>query len=167
MSILSAGTFFGALIAGDVADFIGRRVTIIVGCIIFVVGVILQVASTTVPLLVVGRVIAGIGVGFVSAIIILYMSEIAPKKVRGSIVAGYQLCITIGIFLASCVTYATENREDSGSYRIPMGIQVYTFRVKVLSSHVAQETDPSRAAAVGSHSWHRPLLPARVPPILR
>ncbi|GAM83807.1 hypothetical protein ANO11243_017970 [Dothideomycetidae sp. 11243] len=124
VSILSAGTFFGALIAGDVADFIGRRVTIIVGCIIFVIGVILQVASTTVPLLVVGRVVAGIGVGFVSAIIILYMSEIAPKRVRGSIVAGYQLCITLGIFLASCVTYATEHRTDSGSYRIPMGIQL-------------------------------------------
>ena len=112
------------------ADFIGRRTTIIVGCIIFIIGVILQVASTTVPLLVVGRVIAGIGVGFVSAIIILYMSEIAPKKVRGSIVAGYQLCITLGIFLASCVTYATQNRNDSGSYRIPMAIQVCVSQIK-------------------------------------
>lgn len=70
------------------------------------------------------------------------MSEIAPKKVRGSIVAGYQFCITIGIMLASCVTFATEvrqrdigqlylftlttrqNRNDSGSYRIPMAIQL-------------------------------------------
>lgn len=94
VSILSAGTFFGALIAGDVADFIGRRATIIIGCGIFIVGVILQVASTTIPLLVVGRAVAGVGVGFVTAIIILYMSEIAPKKVRGAIVAGYQLCIT-------------------------------------------------------------------------
>jgi len=46
VSILSAGTFFGALIAGDLADFIGRRTTIISGCGIFVVGVILQTAST-------------------------------------------------------------------------------------------------------------------------
>ena len=38
-------------------------------------------------------------------------------------VAGYQFCITIGILLASCVIYATEKREDSGSYRIPIGIQ--------------------------------------------
>lgn len=124
VSILSAGTFFGALIAGDVADFIGRRSTVIAGCIIFIIGVILQVASSTIPLLVVGRVIAGIGVGFVSAIIILYMGEIAPKKVRGAILSGYQLCITIGIFLAACVTYSTESRNDSGSYRIPMAIQL-------------------------------------------
>ena len=123
-SILSAGTFFGALIAGDLADFFGRRTTIIAGCGIFLVGVILQVASTTYGLLVAGRLIAGFGVGFVSAIIILYMSEVAPRKVRGAIVSGYQFCITIGLLLASCVDYATQNRTDTGSYRIPIGIQM-------------------------------------------
>lgn len=123
-SILSAGTFFGAIIAGDVADFIGRRSTVIIGCFIFIVGVILQTASTTLALLVVGRLVAGFGVGFVSAIIILYMSEVAPKKVRGAIVSGYQFCITIGILLASCVDYATQNRNDTGSYRIPIAIQM-------------------------------------------
>lgn len=123
-SILSAGTFFGAIIAGDLADFFGRRITIIAGCFIFSVGVILQTIATGLALLVVGRLVAGFGVGFVSAIIILYMSEVAPKKVRGAIVAGYQFCITIGILLASCVTYATQNRDDTGSYRIPISIQV-------------------------------------------
>ena len=123
-SILSAGTFFGAIIAGDLADFIGRRTTIIAGCGIFTIGVVLQTASSGLALLVVGRLIAGFGVGFVSAIIILYMSEVAPKKVRGAIVAGYQFCITIGILLASCVDYATQNRDDTGSYRIPISIQI-------------------------------------------
>jgi sugar porter (SP) family MFS transporter len=51
------------------------------------------------------------------------MSEIAPKKVRGAVVAGYQFCITIGILLATCVTYATKNRRDTGSYRIPIAVQ--------------------------------------------
>src|SRR5436190_7981954 len=74
-SILSAGTFFGAIIAGDLADFIGRRTTIIIGCGVFIVEVILQTASSALGLLVAGRLIAGFGVGFVSAIIILYMSE--------------------------------------------------------------------------------------------
>jgi len=123
-SILSAGTFFGALIAGDLADWFGRRTTIIGGCFIFIVGVILQTASTSLGLLVAGRLIAGFGVGFVSAIIILYMSEIAPKKVRGALVSGYQFCITIGILLASCVDYGTQNRLDTGSYRIPIAIQM-------------------------------------------
>jgi MFS family permease len=51
------------------------------------------------------------------------MSEIAPKKVRGAVVAGYQFCITIGILLANCVVYATQNRKDTGSYRIPVAVQ--------------------------------------------
>jgi sugar porter (SP) family MFS transporter len=51
------------------------------------------------------------------------MSEIAPKKVRGAVVAGYQFCITIGILLANCVVYATQNRRDTGSYRIPIAVQ--------------------------------------------
>ncbi|KAL8636185.1 MAG: hypothetical protein Q9228_006392 [Teloschistes exilis] len=122
-SILSCGTFFGAIIAGDVADFIGRRTTIIVGCGIFTIGCILQTASTGLGLMVPGRLICGFGVGFISAIVILYMSEIAPKAVRGAVVAGYQFCITIGILLANCVVYATQNRDDTGSYRIPIAVQ--------------------------------------------
>ena len=70
-----------------------------------------------------GRLIAGFGVGFISAIIILYLSEIAPRKVRGAIVSGYQFCITIGILLANCVVYASKDRNDSGSYRIPIAVQ--------------------------------------------
>ncbi|TID23630.1 monosaccharide transporter [Venturia nashicola] len=124
VSILSAGTFFGAVIAGDLADFFGRRTTIISGCAVFIVGVILQTASSSYKLLVAGRLIAGFGVGFVSAIIILYMSEIAPKKVRGALVSGYQFCITIGLLLASCVVYGTQDRRNTGSYRIPIALQM-------------------------------------------
>ncbi|KAK4540920.1 hypothetical protein LTR36_008428 [Oleoguttula mirabilis] len=123
VSILSAGTFFGALIAGDVSDIIGRKFTIIIGCGIYLVGVILQVAAHSLGLIVAGRLVAGVGVGFESAIVILYMSEICPRKVRGALVAGYQFCITIGLLVASCVDYACKNRTDTGSYRIPIGIQ--------------------------------------------
>jgi MFS family permease len=65
-AILSVGTFFGAIIAGDIADIIGRRITIIIGCLIFIVGGILETASTGLGLMVAGRIIAGFGVGFVS-----------------------------------------------------------------------------------------------------
>jgi len=91
--------------------------------VVFSIGCILETASTGLPVMVVGRLIAGVGVGFISAIIILYMSEIAPKKVRGALVSGYQFCITIGILLANCVVYSTQDRDDTGSYRIPIAIQ--------------------------------------------
>lgn len=79
VGILSLGTFMGAIIAGDVADFIGRKWTVIYGCCIYAFGVIIQMITgdgNALAALVVGRLIAGIGVGFESAIVILYMSEI-------------------------------------------------------------------------------------------
>lgn len=123
VSILSAGTFFGALVSATLADRFGRRTTIIAGCGVFIVGVVVQVAATNIPALAVGRLLAGFGVGFISATNILYMSEVAPRKVRGAIVSCYQFAITIGIMLASCVTYATQGRNDSGAFRIPISIQ--------------------------------------------
>jgi sugar porter (SP) family MFS transporter len=125
-SILSAGTFFGAIIAGDMADIIGRKWTIISGCIIYCIGVVIQMITApghALGPIVAGRLIAGIGVGFESAIVILYMSEICPRKVRGALVAGYQFCITIGLLLASCIVYGTKNMTNTGAYRIPIAIQ--------------------------------------------
>ena len=160
VSILSLGTFLGAIIAGDVADFTGRRTTVIIGCGIFIVGVILQTASTSgLGLLVPGRLIAGFGVGFVSAIIILYMSEIAPKRVRGAIVSGYQFCITIGLLLASCVCYATQDRLDTGSYRIPIAIQM-------LWAIILGEFSSETLLLLANISSRRSLYAPRVPSIL-
>ncbi|PSR92312.1 general substrate transporter [Coniella lustricola] len=127
VSILSAGTFFGSLMAGDIAEFIGRKWTVILGCVIYVFGVVIQIATppngSALGTMVAGRFVAGVGVGFESAIVILYMSEICPRKVRGALVAGYQFCITIGLLLASCVVYGTESMSSAAAYRIPIGIQ--------------------------------------------
>lgn len=68
VSILSAGTFFGALTAAPVADQIGRRWGLISACVIFMVGVALQIAATAIPLFVIGRFFAGFGVGLVSTL---------------------------------------------------------------------------------------------------
>ena len=142
VSILSAGTFFGALIAGDLSDIIGRKWTIVIGCLIYIIGVVLQIAASGRDLLVAGRAIAGIGVGFESAIVILYMSEICPKKVRGALVSGYQFCITIGLLLAACVNYAVKDRGDTGEYRIPIGIQ-FAWGI-ILATGIASLPDSPR-----------------------
>lgn len=67
VSILSVGTFTGALVAGWLADAIGRRLTIIGGCCVFVVGVTIQLSAPSIPGLVAGRLISGLGVGFISS----------------------------------------------------------------------------------------------------
>jgi sugar porter (SP) family MFS transporter len=123
VSILSVGTFFGALTAAPVADMVGRRLGLVVCNIVFCVGVILQTIATRQPLFIAGRFFAGYGVGMISATIPLYQSETSPKWIRGAIVGCYQLAITIGLLLAAIVDNSTKNRNDTGSYRIPIAIQ--------------------------------------------
>ena len=123
ISILSAGTFAGACLSGYAADWIGRKTTTILGCVIYVIGVIIQTLAPKIPVLIVGRAIAGLGVGFESATVIMYISEITPKSIRGTVTSAYQFAITIGLFLAAVVSYCTKDREDSGAFRIPIGLQ--------------------------------------------
>ncbi|KAJ5085201.1 hypothetical protein N7532_009972 [Penicillium argentinense] len=123
VSLLSAGTFFGALFAAPMADYFGRRLAMILNSVVFVFGVILQTIATAIPLFVAGRFFAGLGVGLLSATIPLYQSETAPKWIRGTIVGAYQLAITIGLLLAAIVNNATKDRNDTGSYRIPVAVQ--------------------------------------------
>ncbi|KAF2858307.1 general substrate transporter [Piedraia hortae CBS 480.64] len=123
VSLLSAGTFFGALAAGPLADKAGRRGGQMASTVVFCIGVIMQTIATKIPLFTAGRFFAGFGVGLLSAQIPLYQSETAPKWIRGTIVGAYQWAITIGLLLASIVDHSTANRNDSGSYRIPVAVQ--------------------------------------------
>ncbi|PLW35160.1 hypothetical protein PCASD_11245 [Puccinia coronata f. sp. avenae] len=122
-SILSVGTFVGALLAYPIGDRFGRKIGIMIACVIFSVGVALQTASTTIPLFVVGRVFAGLGVGVASCLVPMYQSECAPKWIRGGVVACYQWAITIGLLVASIAVNGTKDFDNATSYRIPIGIQ--------------------------------------------
>jgi MFS transporter, SP family, sugar:H+ symporter len=91
VSLLSAGTFFGALTAAPAGDFLGRKYGLMSSTVVFTLGVILQTAATSIPTFVAGRFFAGYGVGMISALIPLYQSETAPKWIRGTIV-GKSVC---------------------------------------------------------------------------
>ncbi|KAG9106067.1 hypothetical protein FRC07_008971, partial [Ceratobasidium sp. 392] len=123
VSILSAGTFFGALLAAPMGDILGRKWGLILACLVFSVGVALQTGTTGVPVFVVGRVFAGLGVGMVSCLVPMYQSECSPKWIRGAVVSCYQWAITIGLLLAAIVNNGTKNRTDHTSWRIPIAIQ--------------------------------------------
>jgi len=122
-SILSAGTFAGALSAGYFCDKLGRRATIVCGGIIYMAGVVLQTIASTVDLLVVGRAIAGAGVGIVNSAVVLYTSEITAKQTRGKVMSCYQWAITIGLLISAGVNQGTKDIQNSAAYRIPIGLQ--------------------------------------------
>ena len=82
VSILSVGTFFGALFSAPTADILGRRWSVVLAVIIFWAGVAMQTAALALPLFVVGRFFAGFSVGMVSMLIPMYQSECSPKWIR-------------------------------------------------------------------------------------
>ncbi|KAF8173800.1 monosaccharide importer [Mycena galopus ATCC 62051] len=127
VSILSAGTFFGALLAFPMGDMVGRKWGIVCSCVVFALGVGLQL-DTRWATFVVGRVIAGLGVGLVSCLVPMYQSECSPKNIRGLIVGLYQLAITIGALLAAIVLNATKNEQSHAAWRTPIAVQfVWAF----------------------------------------
>jgi len=141
VSILSAGEFFGALGAAFVADWLGRRWSLILSAgIVFNLGVILQTAATEQPMFIAGRFFAGLGVGLISALIPLYQSETAPKWIRGVIVGSYQFAITIGLLLAAIVNNATKKHDNTGSYRIPIAVQFAFMLILIGGMLILPET---------------------------
>ncbi|PQE20052.1 Major facilitator superfamily domain general substrate transporter protein [Rutstroemia sp. NJR-2017a BVV2] len=128
VSMLSVGTFLGALLSGYSSDYWGRRNTIVIGCAIYCAGVIFQIAGPTIPLLTAGRAIAGFGIGFVSANTVAFQSEICPKKIRGPCISVYQFGITLGLLIASGINQGTRDIRSNASYQIPIGLQ-FVFAV--------------------------------------
>ncbi|GAA5936358.1 sugar porter family MFS transporter [Sporobolomyces koalae] len=129
-SILSAGTFVGALLASPTGEYLGRRWGIICYLLVFCLGVALQTGGKTIPIFVVGRVFAGLGVGGTSCLVPMYQAECAPKSIRGGLVACYQWMITIGLLIAAIVVNVHSSPLLGRPYTdtIPPGLVVSTIQ---------------------------------------
>lgn len=100
VSIFTGGAFFGAAFAGPTGDWLGRKLTIMTGALIFCLGGALQTGAQTVNFLYAGRAIAGLGVGFLVMIIPLYQAEISHPSIRGRVTSLQQLMLGIGALVA-------------------------------------------------------------------
>ena len=140
VAMLSIGTVFGAILSAPLGDTLGRRKNMLVGICIFCVGAILQVCANKIEMLWTGRLLAGVGVGLVSVVVPLYQSEMAPKWIRGTLVCTYQLFITVGLLAASVINRLTSDMPDSGSYRIPLALQLVPALVLLAGLILLPET---------------------------
>lgn len=125
VALLSIGTLFGALVAAPIADKIGRRLSVSFWSIIVSIGFVIQIAANTAWYQVmIGRFVAGLGVGALSLLVPMYQAETAPPWIRGALISTYQLFITLGIFLAACFNYGTHEHQlhSSASWRIVIGV---------------------------------------------
>jgi len=127
VSALLWGAVIGTLVSGMLSSHFGRRKTILISAVVFAVGSILCSISPSQLLLIGARLFLGIGVGVASFTAPLYISEISPRTVRGSLISLYQLMITIGILLAFLsntwlATYLTFQGMTGGHWRIMLGV---------------------------------------------
>ncbi|KAG2232032.1 hypothetical protein INT48_000587 [Thamnidium elegans] len=122
--LLLAGCFVGSLFAAPLCERLSRKYTIIIASAVFNVGAAIQVAATNYDMMIAGRFVAGLGVGSLSMAVPLYLSELAPKEIRGRLISLQQLTITIGIMVAFWVGAGTQYLDTHDSWRIPLGIQI-------------------------------------------
>jgi SP family galactose:H+ symporter-like MFS transporter len=121
VSVVLVGACVGALSGGRLADRFGRRIMLIFTAIIFILGAIVCAVAVSVTMLIVGRAIVGLGIGFASSTVPLYISEVSPAGARGWQVSLFQLAITVGILAAYLVDYAFSGSED---WRWMLGLAV-------------------------------------------
>jgi SP family galactose:H+ symporter-like MFS transporter len=106
VSSVLIGAVIGAVIGGALADRFGRRKIIILAGVIFSLSAVGTASAPTVTALVFGRIIVGIAIGLASFTAPMYISEVSPAKIRGSLVSVNQLAVTVGIVVAYLVDYA-------------------------------------------------------------
>jgi sugar porter (SP) family MFS transporter len=120
-SAVLVGATLGAAGAGAVSDMFGRRRVILVVALLFVLGALGSAAAHALPVLLAARAVVGVAIGIASMLTPLYLSEIAPKKIRGSIVSLNQFCITFGILASYIVDYALAGAADNWRWMLGLG----------------------------------------------
>jgi len=94
------GCLLGALLGGSLSDRLGRRLLLIIASLLLLISAAGSCLPPNLTVLIIARLVGGLGVGIASVLAPLYISELAPPRIRGRLVAFYQLSIVIGILLS-------------------------------------------------------------------
>ncbi|MEA3490565.1 MAG: sugar porter family MFS transporter [Campylobacterota bacterium] len=121
-SAVLIGAMIGALFSGRIADIYGRKRVIISTAIIFAIGSVASALSPNPESLVIGRIVLGVAIGVASFTVPLYISEVSPSAMRGSLVSLNQLMITIGIVLSYLVDFSLSSMVDGWRYMFAFGL---------------------------------------------
>ncbi|KAH0362696.1 general substrate transporter, partial [Aureobasidium melanogenum] len=120
-SITSGAAFFGAIFAGLTADKYGRKPAIYVGCVLFIIGAILQAASFSLAQMTVGRLVVGFGVGSAAMIVPMYIAEVSPAKYRGRMIGLDNMSITGGQLISYGIGAAFASTRGGWRYMVGGG----------------------------------------------
>ncbi|XP_054825381.1 sugar transport protein 10-like [Prosopis cineraria] len=119
-SSLYLAALIASLFASNTTRILGRKTSMFLGGLFFLVGALLNGFAINVHMLIVGRLLLGFGVGYCNQSVPVYLSEMAPPNIRGALNMGFQMMITIGILIANFINYLTAEHEHG--WRISLGV---------------------------------------------
>ena len=123
-AMIELGALVGAFNQSWIADKISRKYSIVVAVVIFTIGSILQTAAVDYAMLVIARLIGGLGIGALSMVAPLYISEISPPEIRGALLVLEEFSIVTGIVIAFWITYGTQYMTGEWAWRLPFLLQM-------------------------------------------
>ncbi|WRX32003.1 Major facilitator [Theobroma cacao] len=146
LTLFTSSLYFAGLISTFGASHVtrkkGRRMSILVGAVSFFLGAILNAAAMNVFMLIVGRILLGSGIGFGNQAVPLYLSEMAPAKIRGAVNQLFQLTTCLGILVANLINYATDKIHPWG-WRLSLGLAAVPATLMFIGGLVLPETPNS------------------------
>lgn len=146
LTLFTSSLYFAGLISTFAASYVtrnyGRRASIIVGSISFFLGAIFNAAAVNIWMLIIGRILLGVGIGFGNQAVPLYLSEISPAKIRGAVNQLFQLTTCLGILIANLINYGTEKIHPWG-WRLSLGLATVPAMLMFIGGVFLPETPNS------------------------
>ncbi|KAG0493040.1 hypothetical protein HPP92_006438 [Vanilla planifolia] len=146
LQLFTSSLYLAALVASfgasKTCSKYGRKATMQLASIFFLLGVVLNAAAENLVMLIVGRILLGFGVGFGNQAVPLFLSEIAPVRIRGALNILFQLDITVGILIANVVNYFTTDIHPWG-WRLSLGLAGVPAVLLCVGSLIITETPTS------------------------
>ena len=143
VSLLTAGCFFGAIGGAIANERFGRRYSLMALAVVFLVGASVQTAAThDLAYIYAGRVVAGLGVGGMSAITPIFVAENCPPEVRGRITGLFQEFLVIGVSIAYWLSYGVSLNiaPSTKQWRIPVGFQLVPGGIMLIGLFFLKES---------------------------
>lgn len=136
------GSIIGVLCAGSLSDYIGRKITMLISAAFFSISAIGCAVCGSFDALVAFRIIGGVGIGIVSIVSPIYISEVSPARIRGTLVSLYQLAVTAGFLLAYLANWAIDAGIDP-SAAADAGLWSRMFNAEAWRGMLGSETLPA------------------------
>ena len=134
------GSICGVLVAGSLSDYLGRKLTMLISAALFSISAIGCAVCGSFDGLVAFRIIGGVGIGIVSIVSPIYISEVSPAKIRGTLVSLYQLAVTIGFLLAYLMNWVI---DANGSLSVAGNLWTNMWNCEMWRGMLGSETLPA------------------------